>query len=52
MTRKVAIFYGADFLITIHRTEQPFLTGSAEKYEHGALPKGSTNGGRATCPGC
>jgi magnesium transporter len=33
MTRKVAIFYGADFLITIHRTEQPFLTALIEKYQ-------------------
>jgi magnesium transporter len=32
MTRKVAIFYGSDFLITIHRTEQPFVTGLMEKY--------------------
>ncbi|HEU5303894.1 MAG TPA: CorA family divalent cation transporter, partial [Gemmatimonadales bacterium] len=34
MTRKVAIFYGADFLITIHRTEQPFLTALMEKHRH------------------
>ena len=33
MTRKVAIFYGADFLITIHRTEQPFLSALVEKYQ-------------------
>jgi magnesium transporter len=41
MTRKVAIFYGADFLITIHRTEQPFLTVLKEKYESGAIPVGA-----------
>jgi magnesium transporter len=33
MTRKVAIFYGTDFLITIHRTEQPFLAALIEKYQ-------------------
>jgi magnesium transporter len=32
MTRKVAIFYGADFLITIHRSEQEFLTVLQETY--------------------
>jgi magnesium transporter len=26
LTRKVAIFYGPGFLVTIHRTEQPWLT--------------------------
>ena len=41
MTRKVAIFYGADFLITIHRTEQPFLSDLREKYESGAIPVGA-----------
>jgi magnesium transporter len=33
MTRKVAIFFSADFLITIHRTEQPFLTDLITKYQ-------------------
>jgi magnesium transporter len=42
MTRKVAIFYGTDFLVTIHRTEQPFLTGLKERYESGVVPVGST----------
>jgi magnesium transporter len=41
MTRKVAIFYGPDFLVTIHRKEQPFLTALREKYENGAVPVGS-----------
>src|SRR5918998_718510 len=41
MTRKVAIFYGTDFLITIHRTEQPFLSALKERYESGAIPVGS-----------
>jgi magnesium transporter len=40
MTRKVALFYGADFLITIHRTEQPFLTTLMEKYRDRAAPDG------------
>lgn len=26
-TRKVALFWGGEFLLTIHRTEQPYLTG-------------------------
>ena len=33
MTRKVAIFFSNDFLITIHRTEQPFLTALVSKYQ-------------------
>ena len=33
MTRKVAIFFSHDFLITIHRTEQPFLTSLISKYQ-------------------
>jgi magnesium transporter len=33
MTRKVAIFFSTDFLITIHRTQQPFLTALIEKYQ-------------------
>jgi magnesium transporter len=41
MTRKVAIFYGSDFLITIHRTEQPFLTGLIESYRAARPPEGA-----------
>jgi magnesium transporter len=41
MTRKVAIFYGADFLVTIHRTEQPFLTHLIEAYRRAAPPDGA-----------
>jgi magnesium transporter len=41
MTRKVAIFYGKDFLITIHRTEQPFLTVLMEKYRTAVPPPGA-----------
>ena len=33
MTRKVAVFYSTDFLLTIHRTDQPFLAGLIEKYQ-------------------
>jgi magnesium transporter len=40
MTRKVAIFYGTDFLVTIHRTEQPFLTEIIEEYRSTAPPDG------------
>jgi magnesium transporter len=41
MTRKVAIFYGADFLVTIHRTEQPFLTEIIEGYLRPSPPDGA-----------
>jgi magnesium transporter len=41
MTRKVAIFYGADFLVTIHRTEQPFLTELIERYRNPKPPEGT-----------
>jgi magnesium transporter len=41
MTRKVAIFYGADFLVTIHRSEQPFLTEIIESQQHPAPPDGA-----------
>jgi magnesium transporter len=40
MTRKVAIFYGTDFLITIHRTEQSFLTEIIEEHRSTAPPDG------------
>jgi magnesium transporter len=40
MTRKVAIFYGNQFLITIHRTEQPFLTEIIEEYRRTFPPDG------------
>src|SRR3954470_14406976 len=38
LTRKVAIFSGNDFLITIHRTEQPFLTEIIEEYQKTSPP--------------
>src|SRR3954462_1888425 len=40
MTRKVAIFVGADFLITIHRNEQPFLTDIIEGQRKAGPPQG------------
>jgi magnesium transporter len=43
MTRKVAIFYGPEFLITIHRTEQPFLTALMEEYRSATPPDGSAD---------
>jgi magnesium transporter len=43
MTRKVAIFYGPEFLITIHRTEQPFLTSLIQEYQSSAPPDGSAD---------
>jgi magnesium transporter len=41
MTRKVAIFYGPEFLVTIHRSEQPFLTAIINEYRTAAPPGGS-----------
>ena len=41
MTRKVAIFYGTDFLITIHRSEQPFLTAIIDEYVSASPPPGT-----------
>jgi magnesium transporter len=41
MTRKVAIFYGDNFLVTIHRTEQPFLTELMEEYRRASPPDGT-----------
>ena len=41
LTRKVAIFYGNDFLITIHRTEQPFLTEIIKEYQDTHPPDGT-----------
>ncbi|MBA3346479.1 MAG: magnesium transporter CorA [Gemmatimonadales bacterium] len=34
LTRKIAIFYGSTFLITIHRTEQPWLANLQAKYHN------------------
>jgi magnesium transporter len=43
MTRKVAIFYGPEFLITIHRAEQPFLTELMEAHRTASPPDGSAD---------
>jgi magnesium transporter len=41
LTRKVAIFSGRSFLITIHRTEQPWLaTVEAKYHDEAAAPNG------------
>ncbi len=32
LTRKVAVFFGDDFLITVHRKDQPYLTRLREDY--------------------
>jgi magnesium transporter len=42
MTRKVAIFYGPEFLITIHRSEQSFLSTIIQEYQTASPPAGST----------
>jgi magnesium transporter len=42
MTRKVAIFYGPEFLITIHRSEQSFLSTIIQEYQTASPPPGST----------
>jgi len=36
-TRKVAIFWGADFLITIHRKEQPYLSAVMHQWQQRAV---------------
>jgi len=41
MTRKVAIFYGPEFLITIHRSEQTFLSSIIDEYQGATPPAGS-----------
>lgn len=41
MTRKVAIFYGPEFLVTIHRSEQPFLTEIIESHQAPKPPEGA-----------
>lgn len=33
LTRKVAIFYGSEFVITIHRTEQPLLNAMLSRWQ-------------------
>lgn len=33
LTRKIAIFYADEFVITIHRTEQPYLQSLLEKWQ-------------------
>ena len=33
LTRKIAIFYGAEFVLTIHRTDQPFLEAMVARWQ-------------------
>ena len=40
LTRKVAIFAGADFVITIHRTDQPYFAKLRSRYEERAARAG------------
>lgn len=39
LTRKIAIFYGKDFLLTIHRHESNIITKVAQKYANGHICK-------------
>jgi magnesium transporter len=39
LTRKIAIFYGKDFLITIHRHESMVINGVAKKYANASICK-------------
>ncbi len=48
LTRKVAIFFGPNFLITIHRTPQPFLT--ALEQEYAAVPEPPTGAPESIMP--
>jgi magnesium transporter len=50
LTRKVAIFYGSDFLITIHRSEQPFLTELMDQYRKASPPEGSADRRKGLIP--
>lgn len=43
LTRKVAIFWGADFLITIHRKEQPYLAAVMAQAARFAPPSDMTS---------
>jgi magnesium transporter len=46
LTRKVAIFYGPGFLVTIHRTEQPWLSELQAKLLAQGLEKRAARDGR------
>ncbi|MBJ7427988.1 MAG: magnesium transporter CorA [Bacteroidia bacterium] len=39
LTRKIAIFWGKDFLLTIHRHDSVVINGVANKYAHGTICK-------------
>jgi magnesium transporter len=38
LTRKVAVFWGGEFLLTIHRTEQPYLTKLMQEWSARSHP--------------
>jgi magnesium transporter len=42
MTRKVAVFLGPHFVVTIHRKELPFLTALMERWKTGVNGEGET----------
>lgn len=44
MTRKVAIFYRADLVLTIHRKDQPVLVGVRERYQGGEAAEPTLTG--------
>lgn len=41
LTRKIALFWGKDFLITIHRKEQPYLTSAMNQAKRISPPEGT-----------
>jgi magnesium transporter len=44
LTRKIAIFYGPTFLVTVHRREQAWLTALIEKVSHETQTKAAGKG--------
>jgi magnesium transporter len=44
LTRKIAIFYGPTFLLTVHRREQAWLTALLDKVRHETQPKVARQG--------
>ena len=50
LTRKVAVFYGRGFLVTIHRTEQPWLGALKAKLAAKAAEKRSREGREQLVP--
>jgi len=42
LTRKIALFIGVDFVVTIHRTELPFLAPLIDRWRRGRSGEGET----------